>query len=277
MSANTISMIVKKHPCYSDSAHSTHGRIHLPVAPDCNLGCNYCERQIGGMTYHSYRPAATNRIISPKEALLEVAKYVKNSNLTVVGIAGPGEPLFDLRTFETLSLIHKNYPELLLCLSTNGLLLPEYAKTLWDLGVKTITVTLNTLDAEIGTRIYTYVNYKGKVLKGIDGTRILLYNQIIGIDRAVKLGFTIKVNSILIPGVNNGEMVKIAETAKNMGAYIQNITPLIPLGKFKYLEVPRCDELRKIRSQCEKIIKQFRRCQQCRADAVKIYGKEGVI
>ena len=267
-----------RHPCYSPKAHYKYGRIHLPVAPECNLGCNYCERQIGGMTYHSYRPAVTDRILTPREALSQVAQYVGNANFTVVGIAGPGEPLYNPSTFETLRLVRGNYPGLMLCLSTNGLLLPEYAKELYQLGVQTITVTLNAIEPELGAKIYAYVRHSGKVLQGIKGAKMLLENQLIGIEKAVKLGLVVKVNSILIPGINdNGHLEAVAGTIKKLGVYIQNITPLIPLGKFKHLEAPSCDELDRTRFRCERIIKQFRLCRQCRADSVGIPGREHLL
>ena len=227
------------------------------------------------MTYHSYRPAVAGRILTPEEALSEVAQYVEDANFTVVGIAGPGEPLYNRNAFETLKLARDNYPELMLCLSTNGLLLPKYAEWLRDLGVRTITVTLNTIDPEIGKRIYSHVKYDGEALKGVEGAKILLENQLAGIEKAVRLGLIVKVNSILIPGINdNGHLEKIACTVKKLGVYIQNITPLIPLGRLKHLEAPSCDELRWTRFRCEQIIRQFRLCRQCRADSVGIPGKE---
>ncbi len=275
MSRDNVLANLDRHPCYSRSAHFRYGRIHLPVAPECNLGCNYCERQIGGMSYHSYRPAVTDRILTPEEALSEVAQCLENVNLTVVGIAGPGEPLYNLSTFETLSLVHDSYPELMLCLSTNGLLLPKYAAWLWDVGVRTLTVTINTVAPAVGARIYAYVKHNGELLKGVEGARALVENQLIGIEKAVGLGLVVKVNSILIPGINdNGHLEKVAEAVKDLGAYIQNITSLIPLGRFKHLEAPSCDELRETRFGCERIIKQFRHCKQCRADAVGVPGTE---
>ena len=275
MSENTVLADLEKHPCYSHSAHFRYGRIHLPVAPDCNLGCNYCERQIGGMTYHSYRPAVAGRILTPEEALSEVAQYVAAANFTVVGIAGPGEPLYNHSTFETIRLVRDNYPELILCLSTNGLLLPTYAEWLRDMGVWTITVTLNTIDPEIGNRIYAYTKYDGEVLKGVEGAKVLLENQLTGIEKAVRLGLIVKVNSILIPGISdNGHLEKVAGAVRKLGVYIQNITPLIPLGRFKHLEAPSCDQLRWTRFRCEQIIRQFRLCQQCRADSAGIPGEE---
>ena len=282
MSENVVLADLEKHPCYSHAAHSRYSRIHLPVAPACNLGCNYCERQIGGMSYHSYRPAVTDRILTPKEALAKVAQYMAGADLkpapTVVGIAGPGEPLHNPSTFETLRLVRDHYPELMLCLSTNGLLLPKCAERLRDLGVRTLTVTLNTIDPKIGERIYAYVRHNGEVLKDLEGAKALLENQLIGIEEAIKLGLVVKVNSILIPGINDdGHLEEVASTVKDLGVYIQNITPLIPLGKFRHLESPSCDALRWTRFRCEQIIRQFRLCQQCRADSVGIPGREHVL
>ena len=275
-SASTTRLGLDRHPCYSRSAHMEYGRIHLPVAPRCNLGCNYCERRIGGMSYHSYRPAVCNKILTPEEALSEVTGHMASANLTVVGIAGPGEPLCNPSTFETLALVRERHPELLLCLSTNGLLLPERAERLWSLGVRTLTVTLNTVDPEVGAHIYAYVECSGTVLNGIEGAALLLESQLTGMARAIRLGLVVKVNSILIPGVNDdGHLERVARTARELGAHVQNITPLIPLGRFRDLQPPSCDELRSTRRRCERTIAQFRHCRQCRADSVGIPGREG--
>jgi len=50
------------------------------------------------MTYHSYRPAVADRILTPEEALSEVAEYVEDESFMVVGIAGSGEPLYNTST-----------------------------------------------------------------------------------------------------------------------------------------------------------------------------------
>lgn len=263
-----------RHPCYSHAAHGRYGRIHLPVAERCNLGCSYCERRVGGMTYHAYRPAVASRVVRPEEAVEQVARHLHEDNLTVAGIAGPGEPLFNEETFETLRLVGARFPELILCLSTNGLLLPARAHELHALGVKTLTVTLNAVDPAIGERIYSYADVEDEVLTGRDAAAALLERQVEGIRRAAGLGVTVKVNSILIPGVNDaGHLEQVARMARSLGAQVQNITPLIPLGRLRHLEPPTCAQLRRTRAQCEQIIPQFRVCQQCRADAVGVPGR----
>jgi len=264
-----------KHPCYSHEAHARYGRIHLPVARECNLGCNYCERRIGGETYHSYRPAVAQRVLNPEEAAFAVGRHLQDARLTVAGIAGPGEPLCNPETFQTLALVRRRYPQLTLCLSTNGMLLAEYAHPLYHLGVRTLTVTLNAVNPSIGQKIYAYVEHRGQVLHGLAAAERLLENQLAGLETACRLGMIVKINSILIPAVNgDGHLEEVARTASQLGAYVQNIMPLIPLGRFRGLEAPSCHQLRWTRFRCAQIIRQFRACQQCRADAVGIPGQE---
>jgi len=268
------SRLLTRHPCYSHAAHRRYGRIHLPVAERCNLGCRYCERRIGGLTYHAYRPAVAARVVTPEEAAELVARHLRESNLTVAGIAGPGEPLCNPETFETLRLIGARFPELILCLSTNGLLLPDCAEELHALGVRTLTVTLNAVDPALGERIYSHADTGEGVLVGREAAAALLARQLEGIGRAAALGITVKINSILIPGVNSGgHLEQVARAARAVGARVQNITPLIPLGRFRDLAPPTCAELQRTRAQCEQIIPQFRLCQQCRADAVGVPGR----
>ena len=256
------------HPCFSSRGGSGHGRIHLPVAPECNLDCNYCDRRVGGLTYHSYRPGVATRILSPQEAVDTVAAHLEGSELRVVGVAGPGEPLFNDATFTTLTLVAERFPQLALCIGTNGLLLPRSLARLRELGVRAITVTINALDAEVAARIYGGVYYDGEARRGAEGTALLIENQLRGVEQAAEAGLLVKLNSILIPTVNENELEQIARRGRQLGATVQNIIPLIPLGRFATLEAPSCDLQRDVRSRCEQHLRQFRRCQQCRADAV---------
>ncbi len=36
---------LQNHPCYNKAASANWGRLHLPVAPNCNIQCNYCNRK----------------------------------------------------------------------------------------------------------------------------------------------------------------------------------------------------------------------------------------
>lgn len=265
---------LRLHPCYSHYAHTRYGRIHLPVAPKCNISCNYCNRLVSDC-YHTFRPGVSARILNVADALDAVRIALRfEPRIKVVGIAGPGEPLYNNETFETLKLVQERYPDLILCLSTNGLLLPAYANRLADLGVRTCTVTINAIDPDVGSRIYSYIYLDGSIQCGASGAETLIRNQLEGIVMATEAGLTIKVNTVLIPEINSDHVVEVANEVKRRGAYIQNIIPLIPLARFRNLRPPTCEELRRARGSCEKIIPQFRLCKQCRADAVGIPGHE---
>ena len=209
---------IKKHPCFSKEALHLFGRIHLPVAPRCNIQCNYCVRRFDCV--NESRPGVTSRVLDPEEAVererevLEEHHYIK-----VAGIAGPGEPLFNEATFETFRLLKEEFPHLLRCVSTNGLLLPERIDDLHELGVSTITVTLNAIDPEVGEKIYSWVEYDEKRYEGREAAEILLQNQLRGIKEALSRKIIVKVNTVLIPGINDAHILEIARTIGEMGVF----------------------------------------------------------
>ncbi len=260
------------HPCYSEKAHFTTARIHLPVAPRCNIQCNYCIRKLDKC---EHRPGVSSSILNPQEALIRVDRYIKEMpNLRVVGIAGPGESLANEETFVTLGLVHDKYPELIKCVATNGLLLPEKVEKLIDVGVTSVTVTINAVDPEIGTRIYSFVRYHDKTYRGVEGAKLLIENQFLGVKRASEAGLNIKVNTVLIPEINFEQIKEIARRSRDSGATLMNIIPLIPLNRFEKERAPDCDELTMARTIAEEFLPQFRLCRQCRADAVGVPGME---
>lgn len=258
--------------------------MHLPVAPKCNMGCRFCDRRISDC-YHSFRPGVSSKILTPTEALeLVTAKAV--DPIKVVGIAGPGEPLYNPETFETLRLVHEARPDLTLCLSTNGLLLEEKAEELKELGVRTITITINAITPQTAEKIYEFaiVGGKGttggknpgggKKLTGMAAAKAIVEAQEEGLERAVEAGLIVKVNTVFIPGMNDIEVEAIAYAASEHGAVLHNIIPLIPLAKMKALRAPTCEELSSMRKRCGEIIEEFYHCKQCRADSIGVPGTE---
>ncbi len=168
----------------------------------------------------------------------------------------------------------KTHPDLIKCMSTNGLLLPKYADRLAELGVNSVTVTINAVDPDIAMDIYSFIKYEGKVYKGYEAAEILIKNQLDGVEKAAKNGMVVKVNSVLIPGLNDEHIVEIAKEVKKRGASLMNVLPLIPLNKMKIYERPGCSMMEKVREEVEEIIPVFRACTQCRADAYGIPGKK---
>lgn len=257
------------HPCFNCGA-SNNARIHLPIAPKCNIQCNYCIRKFDCI--NESRPGVASKILSPKEA---VERYIevksKLPNLTVVGIAGPGDALANFDNVkETLRQIREIDPKITFCLSTNGLMLPFYANHLISLGVSHVTVTLNTVNVETGAKIYNHITYLGKIYTGIEGATILLQNQLSGIRYLSSMGVVVKVNIVLLKGINENEVKDVSEAVKECGCKITNIMHHIPVqgSVFETIESISKVEHNRIRKECESILPQMYHCKQCRADAV---------
>jgi len=264
--------LTSAHPCYNEKAHFTTARIHLPVAPRCNIQCNYCIRKLDKC---EHRPGVASSILNPREALIRVDKYAKEmQNLKVVGIAGPGEALANEDSLETMRLVNEKYPDLIKCVASNGLLLSEKVDDLVKAGVTSVTVTINAVDPEVGAKIYSFVRYHDKTYRGVEGAKLLIEKQFEGVKKASEAGLNVKVNTVLIPDINFDQIKEVAKKAAENGAIIMNIIPMIPLHNFEKMRPPECDELTMARTIAEEFLPQFRLCRQCRADAVGVPGAE---
>jgi nitrogen fixation protein NifB len=231
-----------------------------------------------GEFYHSVRPGIAYEIIEPAAVPAYIERALKQCpGIEVVAVAGPGEPLFNTQTFSSLRIAAAHFPDMKLCVCTNGLLLPDKVGQLKKLGVEYLTVTINAATPETAARVYAWVRYRGNLLRGLSGARVLVNNQFKGLGMASAAGMVVKVNSVLVPGINDSELPIIAARAASLGARIMNVMPLIPSGQFCSRKAPSCRELRRARKGCERYMPQFRLCKQCRADACGIPGELTVI
>ena len=100
------------HPCFNAKVKGQFGRVHLPVAPKCNIKCNYCNRKYDCV--NESRPGVTSTILSPDQALTYMGKVLdKEPRISVAGIAGPGDPFANAdETMETMRLIRENHPHI---------------------------------------------------------------------------------------------------------------------------------------------------------------------
>lgn len=262
------SSVILEHPCFQEKCHGQFGRIHLPVAPKCTIQCAFCDRKYDCV--NESRPGVASKIITPKEALERTAQALqKEPRIRVAGIAGPGDPLVNRETFETLFLLRKAYPDLTLCTSTNGLMLEESVDELKEAGLDTLTVTVNAASVGTAEKIYLRVAIPGRE-ENSDPKELLeefLERQQAGLLKSCEKGLTVKVNTVLIPGVNEKEIDAIARMAQRAGAAVMNIMPMIPCGKMSSHRAPTQEELGAARMQAASWMRQFTFCRQCRADA----------
>jgi nitrogen fixation protein NifB len=266
--------VLAEHPCFSAEAHGKWGRIHLPVAPACNVQCRYCTRKHDCV--NESRPGVTSRLLTAAEAVERACTIIERSgNIGAVGIAGPGDPLANDATFETLRALHAVHPEVVLCISTNGLALSDRLGELVEAGVSSLTVTINAVMPETAAAVYRWVRPgNGARLEGEEAGAAILSRQWAGLAAAVEAGLVCKINSVLIPGVNDLELPMVAKLAGDLGAHLFNIIPLIPNAEFADATAPSPEELHEMRAACGTHLKQMTHCRQCRADACGLLGAD---
>ncbi len=264
------------HPCFNEEAKHTNARVHLPVAPKCNIQCNYCNRKYDCV--NESRPGVTSSVLAPFQA----TEYLKDldgriDNLAVIGIAGPGDPFANPQeTLETMRRVSEEFPEKIFCLSTNGLDLEPYIDEVAKLNVTHVTLTINAIDPAITAKIYKWVRYNKKVYRGVEGATILLERQLACIPKLKEKGITVKINSIIIPGINENHIPAVAQKCAELGADVINCIPLIPTAEtpFESVEKPDTKMIFKVRTLCSDHLKIMSHCARCRADAAGLLGQD---
>jgi nitrogen fixation protein NifB len=263
-----------RHPCFDPSARHQFGRIHLPVAPACNVQCNFCDRKFDCL--NESRPGVTSDVLTPTQALAYLRGVKKRiADIAVVGIAGPGDPFANAdATMETLRLVRGDDPEILLCVATNGLRVGPYADELAALQVSHVTITINAVDPQIGQRIYAWMRDGTRVVRGLEAARLLLGRQLEAVQALKESGVTVKINTILIPGVNDTHVAEVARVVAGLGADVLNCIPLLPVAgtPFHDLGTPPPTVVAQARREAAAFLPQMSHCTRCRADAV---GKLG--
>ena len=162
--------------------------LRISVTDKCNLRCRYCMPE-DGVCKKDHADMLT------EDEFIDAVKAAAELGITKVRITG-GEPLVKKnivsicrRTAEVTGIRE-------VCLTTNGVLLPELAKPLREAGVKRLNLSLDTLTPEK----YAYITRNGS----LDAFRA-------GLDAAFEAGFEkIKINSVLIGGFNDDEIEDLA-------------------------------------------------------------------
>lgn len=271
---------IKDHPCYSEEAHHYFARMHVAVAPACNIQCNYCNRKYD--CANESRPGVVSEKLTPDQALRKVVTVANEvPQLSVLGIAGPGDACYDWKkTKATFDFVSKAIPDIKLCISTNGLALPDHVDELADMNVDHVTITINMVDPAIGEKIYPWIFYNHKRYTGREASEILHRRQMEGLEGLTKRGILTKINSVMIPGVNDEHLKVVNEEVKKRGAFLHNIMPLIsdPAHGTHYgltgQRGPTHAELKKLQDACAGGANLMRHCRQCRADAVGLLGED---
>ena len=271
---------VANHPCFSEKAHHYFARMHVAVAPACNIQCNYCNRKYD--CSNESRPGVVSEVLTPAQAVKKVkAVAAEIPQMSVLGIAGPGDPLANPeRTFETFRRLTEETPDIKLCVSTNGLNLPASVDELCQHNIDHVTITINCLDPRIGARIYPWIFWDHQRVRGVEAARILIEQQQKGLEMLVERGILVKVNTVLIPGINDQHISEVSRVVREKGAFLHNVMPIISdpaHGTYFGLtgqREPTAAQLQEVQESCAGDMKMMRHCRQCRADAVGLLGED---
>ena len=166
--------------------------LRISVTDKCNLRCRYCMPADGVCKKDHVDMMTEDEIITAVQAAAALG-------ITKLRITG-GEPLVKKNIVSICRRAAAVEGIKEVCLTTNGLLLPQLAKELKAAGVKRLNLSLDTLDPEK----YAYITRIGT----LDAFRA-------GLDAAFEAGFEkIKINAVLIGGFNENEIVPLAELTK---------------------------------------------------------------
>ena len=263
-------------PCFSPNAAGLFGRVHLPVAPDCDMQCNYCNRKHDCV--NESRPGIASSVLTPGQA----AKYLESvmeaePRISVVGIAGPGDPFASpVETMATLAMVRERYPEMILCVASNGFNIGPYIDELARLNVSHVTITVNAVDPAISASIYAWGRDGKNVYRKTDLAELVLSRQIEAIRRLKEHEIIVKVNSIIVPGVNDRHIPEVAKKMSELDVDLLNCMPMYPTGgsEFESIEEPSKELVGSIREEAAKYVPQMLHCTRCRADAVGLLGED---
>ena len=163
--------------------------LRISVTELCNLRCRYCMPEEGVCKKRHEEMLREDEMIQAVEAAASLG-------ITKLRITG-GEPLVKKNIVSICRRAAAVEGIREVCLTTNGILLPALAVPLKEAGVKRLNISLDTLDAEK----YAYITRTGSLSQAVEGIRA-----------AMDAGFEkVKLNTVLIGGFNEEEIVPLAE------------------------------------------------------------------
>ncbi len=268
-------MKLENHPCFNADACADHGRVHLPVAPACNIQCNFCDRKFDCV--NESRPGVSSALLTPMQALTYLKAIERHKqNIAVVGIAGPGDPFANpQRTLKTLALVRRHDDQKLLCVASNGLNVAPYVAQLKQLAVSHVSITVSAVDPLIGAKIYSWVRWQKRTRPAAEGARIILEQQMRAITALKAAGIIVKVNCILLPGINEDHVDAIATRMAALKVDLFNLIPYHPTpgANLAHLTEPSPGTVARLRRRLNAHLPQMSHCRRCRADATGLLGE----
>ncbi|ECL9449484.1 GTP 3',8-cyclase MoaA [Campylobacter coli] len=222
--------------------------LRISVTQRCNFRCLYCMPKI------PFNHQPKENLLSFEELFLFV-KVAIDEGIEKIRITG-GEPLLrkDLSVF--IKMINDYKKDLDLAITTNGFLLKDFAKDLKDAGLKRLNISLDTLESK-----------KAKILVQKD----VLDSVLAGIDEALSVGLKVKLNTVVLKGLNDDELIPLLEFAKSKNIQIRFIEFMENIHAYGKLQGLKRDEIIQILSQKYQV-KLIKKAEKA---PVSIYSADG--
>lgn len=249
---------ISRNPCFNN--YDFHSSVlHLPVVSSNNVIYNEQFSTAEG------RSGTGLRCLTPEEAFMQFKKIRGVSpGLTVAAIAGPGEPLTDFDAVrETFRLIKSSFPETILCISTNGLLLPIYASHLISIGLDCVCIHMDSMNPVIGDKLYHNIQYLGRQYTGVEAANILLQNQMAGVSYLRSFHIPVRMNIHTFGEVNTPDMEELLLFAKKTGCTYANVRAFREKNYENGMEAYYGDSLCGKRPDFENLMPQSYFCKAC--------------
>jgi cyclic pyranopterin phosphate synthase len=190
-----------------DAYGRTVDYLRLAVTDRCNLRCIYCMPPEG-------IPKLAHEDILSYEELLRIVRIVRSLGISKIRITG-GEPLVRKGI---ISFVHRLVDVVTpgeVTMTTNGVLLADYAADLFNAGIRRINISLDTLRADRFSMI-TRTDAFGDVMKGIE--------------KAMQVGFRpVKLNTVVMKGINDDEVEDLARLTLKEPVHVRFIE-FMPFG-----------------------------------------------
>lgn len=198
-----------------DSYNRTIDYLRISVTDRCNLRCVYC------IPEHGVELLNHSDIISFEE-IVETVKIAVDFGITKIRITG-GEPLVRKGILSLVKMISKIEGITDFSMTTNGILLSEFAEDLFNNGIKRINISLDTLNSEK----YSKITRGGKIEDVLNG-----------IQAAKKAGFyPIKINCVIKSNNQESDAIEVAKFCQQNGLEIRYIHEMdLKSGHFEIVE-----------------------------------------
>ena len=188
--------------------------LRLSVTDRCNLRCRYC------MPPEGVPKRRHEEMLTEEETVMavETAAELGIRKLRITG----GEPLVKKNILSLCRKVSAVPGIQETCLTTNGILLPQYAGALKEAGVERLNISLDTLDPGR----YAAITCGGRLQDALDG-----------IEAALQAGFSkVKINAVLIGGFNDDEIAGLAELTRRWPADVRFIELMPTTGQSAFPE-----------------------------------------